>query len=292
MFAFLFSCIGIILCVPFLTLFERKVLSYSQNRKGPNKVSLFGLFQPLVDGVKLIIKESGRTLKRKKIIFFISPLRIFCLSLCRILVLRKTKSRWVFNFNFIFFLVVVSCKIFPLFFSGVARNRKYSTLGSFRGAAQVIAYEVNAVIVILRVLVLTKTFRSYYLIQSFNFCVLFVPCLVVIWLFCIICETNRAPFDFAEGERELVSGYNTEYSGLKFTFLFLAEYGKIIIMSVVTSILFFMKKLFVTLIIVYFFLALRSSFPRFRYDLLMIFSWKVVLPIVLVLFRFCLLLMT
>lgn len=280
-----FRCIGIIICVPFLTLFERKVLSYTQNRKGPKKISVLGLLQPIVDGLKLIIKESGNTLLRNKFIYFFSPLAVFCLSITRILILSKTKKSWIFNLKFLFFLVLVSCKIFPLFFSGVARNRKYSCLGSFRGAAQVIAFEVNAVVRLLIPFVLLKRFCSYWLSKNFKYLIFLLPFLFFIWIFCIICETNRAPFDFAEGERELVSGYKTEYSGLNFTLLFLAEYSNIIIMSVVTSIIFFAKNIIVSLFIIYIFIKLRASFPRFRYDLLMIFSWKVILPIVLLLFR-------
>lgn len=170
-----------------------------------------------------------------------------------------------------FFLILVSCKIFPLFFSGLARKRKYSSLGSFRGAAQVIAYEVKAVVVLLSVFTTLKSFKRLKIGETFNFLVFILPFLVVIWGFCIVRETNRAPFDFAEGESELVSGYKTEYRGLNFTLLFLAEYRNIIIMRIVSCILFFKNTLVFSLFFLYMFMALRATFPRFRYDFLMSF---------------------
>lgn len=273
-----------ILCVPFLTLFERKILSYIQNRKGPKKISIFALLQPVVDGVKLIIKEAGRTLIRKKFIYYFSRIFVFFLRLVGVFIISNMKSSWVFKNSFLFFLAVISCKIFPLFFSGLARNRKYSILGSFRGAAQVIAYEVKAVVFFLLIFSCIKTFNRLVVAEKNKFIFFLFPGVFIIWLFCIIAETNRAPFDFAEGERELVSGYNTEYSGLKFTLLFLAEYRKIIIMRVCTSIIFFKNSIFGSLFIIFLFMLLRASFPRFRYDLLMVFSWKVVLPLILIFF--------
>lgn len=268
---------GVVLCVPFLTLYERKILSYVGKRKGPKKISLWGLLQPIVDGVKLIIKERGKTLWSKKIIFYFSPIAVFSLSLLSTIILSKGNKAWVFKLCILFFLVIISCKIFPLFFSGVRSKRKYARLGSFRGAAQVIAYEVKVVLIILFPTMLANTFRGYWILFKSKLTRVILPLVIVFWFFCIVSETNRAPFDFAEGERELVSGFKTEYSGLKFTFLFLAEYRRIVILRVLTSMIFFKKNHFFSLFFLYCFMALRATFPRFRYDFLMSFSWKVIL---------------
>jgi len=177
-----------------------------------------------------------------------------------------------FNFGFLFFLVMIACNVFPLFLSGLSRKRKYSNLGSFRGAAQVIAYEVKATILLLFPFILVKRFRAVYYQTRKGFVLLRFPLILIFWLFCILSETKRAPFDFAEGERELVSGFNTEYRGLNFTFLFLAEYRKIIVMSIISSLLFFSKRILISLLFIYLFIGFRASFPRFRYDLLMVFG--------------------
>lgn len=282
----IFKCLGVVLCVPFLTLFERKILSYIQSRKGPKKISIFGLLQPIVDGVKLIIKEAGGTLFRKKFIYHFSTIIVFFLRLRRIFILTGSFNSWVFKKKFLFFLAIISCNIFPLFFSGLSSKRKYSILGSFRGAAQVIAYEVKAVVFLLLIFSCLDSFKRLIISSENKFLIILVPASFIIWLFCIVAETNRAPFDFAEGERELVSGYKTEYRGLNFTLLFLAEYRKIIIMRICTSIIFFRNLILGSLFIIFFFMLLRASFPRLRYDLLMIFRWKIILPLILVLFAF------
>ena len=222
-------------------------------------------------------------------LFWYSPLLRFFLMLFRLTCLSNLNKRWVFEHSLLLFLLLSSCAVFPLFFAGFARKRKFRLLGGFRGASQVIAYEVSAVFLLLFPLVLSGSFKTSSLLSKWNFIFFLAPIIFIFWVIAILCETKRAPFDFAEGERELVSGFNTEYSSLGFTLLFLAEYGSIILISLLTSIIFFSFLFFIFFFLLLFiFLWFRASFPRFRYDLLMGFRWKVILPSAMGLFVFLL----
>lgn len=284
---FLINIISIILCIPFLTLFERKVLSYRQNRKGPKKVRILGILQPISDGVKLIIKEFGFPKISKKIGFFLSPLFLFLLMVFSLISISNIFKGWRFMYSVLIFLVFSSIRIFSLFFSAISRKSKYTLLGAFRRAAQVISYEISVILILLIPCCLRNSLKFSFLLIKYKFIFLIFPRILFFWIIRIIAETKRAPFDFSEGERELVSGFKTEYSSLQFTFLFLGEYGNIIISSILSRIIFFKKLIFLrisSLFFIFIFVWFRRTFPRYRYDLLMKFSWKVILPSVLWIF--------
>lgn len=276
-----------ILCVPFFTMWERKVLRYIQKRKGPKKVSYLGILQPVADGIKLIIKNSGRPRSSNKFLFLFSPFLKFFLMLVLWVLYPNIKPTFNFKLGVILFLCISSLNVYTLIGRGWGRKSKYRLLGSVRGAAQTISYEVNLIILIFFPCCTGLSYSFTSKIYSNSFLILiFFPTLIVFWLMTLIAETNRAPFDFAEGERELVSGFKTEFSSVPFVFLFLAEYGKIIILSFFSSVLFFslciltyVQIVLISFFIMFFILWCRGSFPRFRYDFLMEISWKVILPV-------------
>ena len=289
----LIKILGVVLCVPFFTLLERKILSYSQNRKGPKKVRILGLLQPVSDGVKLIIKSSGSPFSANQYLFYIFPVVRFILTLRFIFFFPRKFNSYLFHLGIIGIICISSLGIYTLLGRGWRSKSKYSLLGSLRGAAQVISYEIKLVFLIIFPCTLLMKYKLKRFYSKYLFFVGFFF-LVILWCFMVLCETNRAPFDFAEGERELVSGFNTEYSSLLFTFLFLREYGKIIFFSWFLRCLFSIFRLwFLSYFLFFFFLFMflwcRATFPRFRYDFLMIFSWCVSLPIVTIIFwlAFC-----
>ena len=193
-------------------------------------------------------------------LFWYSPLLRFFLMLFRLTCLSNLNKRWVFEHSLLLFLLLSSCAVFPLFFAGFARKRKFRLLGGFRGASQVIAYEVSAVFLLLFPLVLSGSFKTSSLLSKWNFIFFLAPIIFIFWVIAILCETKRAPFDFAEGERELVSGFNTEYSSLGFTLLFLAEYGSIILISLLTSIIFFSFLFFIFFFFASIYILMVSGF--------------------------------
>lgn len=234
-----FVIVKILVAIPFLTLFERKVLGYAQSRKGPNKVSYGGLLQPIRDGFKLILKELGTPKMANIFLFWISPvvsLLIMILSWC----LFPTKCYYYcYGLGIVFFLCLARLQVYTLLGSGWGSKSKYALLGSVRGAAQTISYEVSLIFIIF--LPCRLEFRYKFLIlleKSFYYIILLFP-VFCMWFLSCLAETKRAPFDFAEGERELVSGFKIEFSALEFTCLFLSEYGNILLMSFLTAIVFF-----------------------------------------------------
>lgn len=268
--------VGGFICIPFLTLFERKILSYSQNRKGPNKVSLGGLLQPISDGLKLILKNLGSLSKSKKRIFWLSPFRRFCLMGFVFFCFPLIYGSFRLHLLILLFLCIVCLKVYSLLGSGIGSKSKYTLLGSIRGATQSISYEIRLITILFIPCFLSFSYNLNYFNNFFFF---LIWTLFPLWLLIILAETNRAPFDFSEGERELVSGFNTEYGALPFALLFLAEYGYIIFFSVFSISLFLQKGgVFLELFVIFYFVWVRSRFPRFRYDFLMDLSWKVLLP--------------
>nr|ANZ03371.1 NADH dehydrogenase subunit 1 [Pleuropoma jana] len=284
------SFICVFLALAFFTLLERKILSYMQFRKGPNKVALVGLAQPLADALKLLSKEHLKLKLINKLPYFISPI----MSLFLALVLWHFSL--IFSFIYIkwgllFFICVSSVNVYGIMIAGWSSNSKYALLGALRSVAQSISYEISMVIILLFPIILVKSFSCAEL-NNFNknqfLGALFLVALVM-WLISCIAETNRAPFDFAEGESELVSGFNVEYGGIGFTLIFMAEYANILFMSFMTSLIFlggcwffidsFVFLMLKTYFVSIFFVWVRASFPRFRYDLLMNLMWKSFLPI-------------
>ena len=280
--------VKILIAIPFLTLLERKVLGYIQSRKGPNKVRYLGLLQPVSDGVKLILKELGTPKMAKVLLFWISPATSFLLMILAWSIFPSYFNYYSFNLGAVFFLCIASLQVYTLLGSGWGSNSKYALLGSVRGAAQTISYEVSLIFILFFPCRMEFSYKIYYFLdKTYPFVVFLLP-VFFIWIISCLAETNRAPFDFAEGERELVSGFKVEYSALEFTFLFLAEYGKILLMSFLTSVIFLpatkMQFILYGRLISFFFVWVRGSLPRFRYDFLMDMAWKIFLPVRLLIF--------
>jgi len=269
-----------LLSVAFFTLLERKFLSLSQLRKGPNKVGFFGILQPFADAVKLYSNEIIIPIRRNKNFFLsIAPLT---LGLALIFwIIMQVEFKYInIKYRVIIFLVISGLRVFPIFFAGWRSNRRYAFLGSLRARAQTISYEISLIFFLLRIMLLGN---GYMIRASCSFpLALLNLSLLFMWLCTIISETNRAPFDFAEGERELVSGFNIEYRSGRFGLIFLAEMSNILFICILTRALFFQcNTIFMfmsTAFFVVLFLSTRTSYPRLRYDLLITFFWLFLLP--------------
>jgi len=267
----------LILGVGYLTLVERKVLSYIQSRKGPNKLGLLGVLQPLRDAAKLFTKELSKLNQRLILSFYGGPV-FGVIIILTLWFLYFREFNISFKWGIIFFLRVSSLNVFSLLLSGWARNSKYALLGRVRASAQTISYEVIIALAILCIILLLERFG----LENQVFWISFIsPAFLGLWLICIVAETNRAPFDLAEGERELVSGFNIEYGGSGFALLFIAEYGSILFMSIITVRLFYESQILGLLGFRVIILWVRGSFPRVRYDSLMNLCWKSLLRITL-----------
>nr|YP_009349960.1 NADH dehydrogenase subunit 1 [Lipotactes tripyrga]AQM40134.1 NADH dehydrogenase subunit 1 [Lipotactes tripyrga] len=277
----------ILVGVAFFTLFERKVLGYIQIRKGPNKVGFVGLPQPLGDAIKLFSKELTYPLLSNYLLYYFSPVVNLFLALLTWMIYPFMVGLYSFNLGLIFFLACTSMGVYTIMIAGWSSNSNYALLGGLRAVAQTISYEVSLALILLSFVLLLD---SYCLIQFSMFQEfiwlggVFFP-LMIIWFASCLAETNRTPFDFAEGESELVSGFNIEYGGGGFALIFLAEYTSILFMSMLFCILFLGANIysfmfFIKLICVSFvFLWVRGTLPRFRYDKLMYLAWSSFLPI-------------
>nr|QUQ05617.1 NADH dehydrogenase subunit 1 [Cheilomenes sexmaculata]QXM14780.1 NADH dehydrogenase subunit 1 [Cheilomenes sexmaculata] len=290
----LFLIVGVLVSVAFLTLMERKVLGYIQIRKGPNKVGFMGILQPFSDAIKLFSKELILPYMANMLIFLFSP--IFSLGLSLLLWLSVPFYCYLFKFDFsvLFFFSISSLGVYTIMLSGWSSNSNYSLLGGLRAVAQTISYEVSMFMILLSFLILIMSlnlFDFFYFQKMVWFIFLNFP-LSVMWFISSLAETNRTPFDFAEGESELVSGFNVEYSGVSFALIFMAEYSNILFMSMISvliflggnfySWLFFLKLMGLSFVWIW----VRGTLPRYRYDKLMYLSWKVFLPVSLNYFFF------
>lgn len=280
--------VKVLVAIPFLTLLERKVLGYIQSRKGPKKVRCLGLLQPVTDGVKLILKELGTPQMANMFLFWVRPLSSFLLMIIAWSVFPSPFSHFYFVLGVVFFLCIARLQVYTLLGSGWRSKSKYALLGSIRGAAQTISYEVSLIFIVFFPCAMQATFNFYTFLKKIYVYILFLLPSFLMWMSSCLAETNRAPFDFAEGERELVSGFKIEFSALEFTFLFLSEYGNILLMRFITSILFFPTMwqgfLIIGAFFSFWFIWIRGSLPRFRYDFLMDLAWKWFLPITLLIF--------
>lgn len=279
--SFLICLVGILISVAFFTLLERKVIGIIHYRLGPRKLIIWGLSQPLRDAAKLLCKEISFRSYSKKIIFFLGPL--LGISLIIIIWIFFSFTRVEFSSIKILLVVIISSlTVFIFLLTRWGSFSKYSLLGGYRAIGQTISYEAClwGVILILFYLVNLPFFNSYLM----NFSLFFVsPLLFLLWLFIWLAELNRTPFDMAERESELVSGYNVEYRAGLFTVLFITEYGFILFISYLTSFLFFSGNVLLELKIVLIrslLVWVRCSFPRIRYERIMTLSWKVILPFV------------
>nr|QBL75766.1 NADH dehydrogenase subunit 1 [Lambis lambis] len=287
----LFSYVCILLAVAFFILLERKGLSYIQIRKGPNKVGLAGLPQPIADAAKLLTKEIAKPTMANYSPYFIAPIFSFILALLLWQLYPSSYSLGYFKWGILFFLCVSALNVYGTLLAGWSSNSKYALLGSLRAIAQTISYEVSMALILLFPLFIVGSFSFIEIKESQNLVWLAFLMLPVsfIWYTTCVAETNRAPFDFAEGESELVSGFNIEYGAAGFALIFLAEYANILVMSLFSALLFFGAEnlIFISNDIIFMvkvmffafaFIWVRGSYPRFRYDLLMSLTWKGFLP--------------
>lgn len=285
----LIHCILILLSVAFFTLFERKVIGLFHNRLGPNKVSFVGLLQPLLDAFKLLSKQSIVPLRANKFTYNASPHLALILSLFVWITMPSIYFIMSINYSLVMFFCVGSIMVFSVLLAGWSSNSKYSLIGRLRSVAQSISYEsvFSTLLVLVLVLLCSFSIRRSLSLSS----ILLLP-LLPFWIICTLAETHRAPFDFRESESELVSGFNTEYSGAYFAFIFLSEYIVLLYSCILITFLFFSFMLpfsvffyvIITLALSFVFIWIRVTYCRFRYDILIITSWKVLLPSVLIVF--------
>nr|AXS65790.1 NADH dehydrogenase subunit 1 [Cucujoidea sp. 22 KM-2017] len=285
--------IMVLISVAFLTLMERKVLGYIQIRKGPNKVGFMGLLQPFSDAIKLFSKEQMILKNYNKLIYLISPSINMMVSILLWLSVPFYFGVLNFDYSFMYFFLISSMSVYTIMFSGWSSNSNYTMLGSLRSIAQVISYEVSMFLIFFSYLIMIGNFNllSFLNMQKFNWLMFLLFIMSLILLISMLAETNRTPFDLAEGESELVSGFNIEYSGVKFALIFMAEYSCIIFMSFMFVLVnmgsyfnffFFLKLVLLSFVWIW----IRGSYPRMRYDKLMSLCWKNFLPYSLNIFLF------
>jgi len=297
---------AMLLIVAYMTLMERKVLGHMQVRFGPNRAGPFGLLQPVADGIKLFFKEDIIVPFANRIIYILAPAVIVITALVSFAVIPFGDSIKIMgqsidlvvadvNVGLLYLFAVSSLGVYGVVMGGWASNNKYSLLGSIRSSAQMISYELSlglsivGVLMIVGSLSLTKIVEA----QSSVWFILYQPLGFIIFLISAVAECSRTPFDLTECENELVAGYQTEYSSMKFGLYYLGEYAHILVVSSLAvslffggwqgpflpPILWFLIKVFV---FIFFFIWIRATFPRFRYDQLMKFGWKVLFPLALV----------
>nr|ALR69351.1 NADH dehydrogenase subunit 1 [Bemisia tabaci] len=283
---FLFLMIMVMVSVAFFTLVERKMIGYSQSRKGPNKVLIMGIMQPIADAMKLISKEMNMNHNSNFIMFTLAPMLNI---ICSLLMWMIFPFDYSFNFMKMAVLMMLSCMAFNLvtiMMMSWASNSNYAFIGMIRTISQLISYEVNLIMILITTVIITEQMNliNMYKVQKYMYNLMILFPLMLIWLITILAETNRTPFDFSEGESELISGFNIEYSSTSFMMLFLSEYCSILIMSLLTICMFTNllptnPKFYVAyLAICFIFVWTRTTLPRFRYDKLMKFNWTQVLP--------------
>nr|AII02346.1 NADH dehydrogenase subunit 1 [Zeuzera coffeae] len=279
--------LGVLISVAFLTLLERKVLGYIQIRKGPNKLGMMGIFQPFSDAIKLFTKEQTYPMFSNYMSYYFSPVISFILSLVVWMIIPYYFSLISFNLGVLFFLCCTSMGVYTVMIAGWSSNSNYSLLGGLRAVAQTISYEVSLALIMMSGIIMMMSLNLVKLGEYQNlawFFFLMIP-LSLSWFSSTLAETNRTPFDFAEGESELVSGFNVEYSSGGFAMIFLAEYSSILFMSLLfiliflggydLSFLFYLKISFISFL----FIWVRGTLPRYRYDKLMYLAWKSYLPV-------------
>lgn len=278
--------IFVIIGVAFLTLLERKVLGYIQIRKGPNKVGFIGIPQPFSDAIKLFTKEQTYPFISNYLVYYLSPIFSLFLSLLGWLCIPFIIKLFRFNLGVLFFLCCLSIGVYSVIIAGWSSNSNYALLGGLRAVAQTISYEVRLALILLSIIFLigSYNFFSFFYFQS-NIWFIFVcfP-LILVWFCTSLAETNRTPFDFAEGESELVSGFNVEYRRGGFALIFLAEYSRILFIRILFCVFFLGSDLYSFIfylklsIISFLFIWVRGTLPRFRYDKLIYLAWKRFLP--------------
>jgi NADH-quinone oxidoreductase subunit H len=308
--------VGLIICVALLTLWERKVIGWMQLRRGPNRVRLFGLLpgvgQPFADVLKLLMKEVVVPANSNKFLFRLAPIiaLVPAFAAWAVIPLSPTVVVSKADAGLLYLLSLTSMGVYGVIIAGWAANSKYAFLGAMRSAAQMVAYEIAMGFALVGVLMATGSMNLGTIVRtqeggigSWNWFWLFP--LLMVYFISGIAETNRAPFDVAEGESEIVAGFHVEYSGIAFALFFLAEYANMILISTLTAVFFFggwqgplqgypglgdtflgqpsFLWLFLKVFcLVFLFLWFRATFPRYRYDQIMRLGWKALIPVTLV----------
>jgi NADH-quinone oxidoreductase subunit H len=301
----------LMLGVAYLTLAERKVIGFMQVRIGPNRVGPWGLIQPIADGLKLLMKEIIVPSSASKGVFIIAPMLAIAPALAAWAVVPFTDTLVLANIDasLLYIMAITSIGVYGVILSGWASNSKYAFIGAMRSAAQMVSYEIAMGFSLICVLMVSNSLNLIEIVNvqnngrfadfglgflSWNWLPLFP--MFIVYLISGTAELNRAPFDVAEGESEIVAGFHVEYSGMAFALFFLAEYANMILVAILTSILFlggwlspvgFLPDGIVWLLakmsfVLFLFLWFRATFPRYRYDQLMRLGWKVFLPICLI----------
>nr|YP_009515545.1 NADH dehydrogenase subunit 1 [Kumanoa ambigua]AVK39500.1 NADH dehydrogenase subunit 1 [Kumanoa ambigua] len=291
----------LLIAIAYMTLAERKVMASMQRRKGPNVVGVFGLLQPLADGLKLFTKETILPSSANLTIFILAPIITFFFSLTSWCVLPFNEGIVYsdINLGMLYILAISSLGVYGIIIAGWSSNSKYAFLGALRSAAQMVSYEVSIGLVLINIFICAGTLNLTQIVlaqQLIWYVIPFFPILILFYI-SILAETNRAPFDLPEAEAELVAGYNVEYSAMGFALFFLGEYANMILMCSLTTLLFFGGWLppfnflllywispiiwfsFKTTLLLFGFIWVRASFPRYRYDQLMRLGWKIFLPL-------------
>jgi len=293
--------VPLLLFIAYLTYFERKVIGAMQLRKGPNVVGPFGLLQPIADGIKLLTKETIFPDNSSKFLFIFSPVLTFALALLAWAVIPVDYKVVLSDINvgLMYIFAISSLGIYGIIVAGWSSNSRYAFLGSLRSAAQMISYEVSIGLIIISVLLSSGSLNLTDIVlsqQNMWYVIPHFP-MFVIFFISTLAETNRAPFDLPEAESELVAGYNVEYSSMSFGLFFLGEYGNMILMSSMSTILFlggwlppfesqyfdlipgYLWFLMKVVSLLFVFLWVRATLPRYRYDQLMTLGWKLFLPL-------------
>jgi NADH-ubiquinone oxidoreductase chain 1 len=277
----LFIIVPLILSIMLYTLAERKVQGIIQHRIGPNVVGVYGILQPVVDGVKLLIKEILVPQRSIMIIFYLSPIFSFILSVSLWFIFNIVDS----SFGLLIILGIGSLEIYGILLGGWSSQNKYTLIGSVRTTSQLISYELILSIIYLLLTFSIGSYRLYYYnINPLNNIIIFLP-LYLFMLLVILAETNRTPFDLPESESETVSGFFTEYSSLIFALYFLAEYGNMLFLSYIFS-YFFTSTIYLLPLHLFYFIWIRATLPRLRYDHLIKLCWYNLLPILMGFFIF------
>jgi NADH-quinone oxidoreductase subunit H len=296
---------AMMLIVAYMTLMERKVLGHMQVRYGPNRVGPFGLLQPIADGLKLFFKEDIIVPHANRLIYIFAPTVIVITALVSYAVIPFGDSFTILgqkvdlvvadvNVGLLYLFAISSLGVYGVAMGGWASNNKYSLLGAIRSAAQMISYELPLGLSVIGVLMITGSLSTVQIVeaQSKVWFIVYQPLGFIIYLISAVAECSRTPFDLTECENELVAGYQTEYSSMKFALYYLAEYAHILVVSSLAVTLFFggwhgpflppvIWFLIKVFIFIFFFIWVRATYPRFRYDQLMKFGWKVLFPLAL-----------